>query len=174
MTKRARILAFMLLAAILVSCAPSTSEPISASQSQALVVEQQPQPTTTPTPRPTPGSLTISYAPEVPDELLSDAKNWGIPSVPDPSAAKRIIEIMRRLRPQLAIAARCRYNRHMIDLRKAGADIVIDEETDTGHELAHRVVAFMQNASGAGLACRMAGQTSADLDRSQSSVSSAL
>jgi hypothetical protein len=78
------------------------------------------------------------------------------------------------LRPQLAIAARCRYNRHMIDLRRAGADIVVDEETGTGHELAHRVVAFMQNASGAGLACRMAAKTSADFDRSQSPGSSAL
>ncbi len=95
-----------------------------------------------------------------------------IVTLPDPNAAIRIVETMRRLRPQLSIAARSRYNRHLMDLRKAGADIIVDEETETGHELAHQVVAFMQDASGAGLACRMAGQAGAAETRPQTSGAS--
>ena len=79
-------------------------------------------------------------------------------TVPDPLSAVRIVQSIRRLMPTLPIAARCRYNRHLADITKAGAAIVVDEETVTGHQLAHQIVKSMQDASGASLACALAGQ----------------
>ena len=83
-------------------------------------------------------------------------------TVPDPSATIRIVEHMRRLRPQLPIAARCRYHRHQEAVIKAGADIVVDEESLVGHQLAHRVVDFMKHASGEALVCRLMGRPMED------------
>ncbi|MEJ2040303.1 MAG: cation:proton antiporter [Desulfosarcinaceae bacterium] len=79
-------------------------------------------------------------------------------TVPDPVTAARIVELLRRLRPELAIAVRCRYNRHLEEMKSAGADIVVDEETVVGHLLAHEIIAFMHETSGTGLACRLAGK----------------
>lgn len=78
-------------------------------------------------------------------------------TVPDPAATIRIVETMRQLHAHLPIAARCRYNRYLDNVRRAGADIIIDEETQLGHDLAHKVVEFMQDGRGVGLACRLAG-----------------
>ena len=80
-------------------------------------------------------------------------------TVPDPRTAVRIIRMLRSLRPQLSIAARCRYNRHLADLEKAGADIVIDEESTVGQMLTQRIIEHIQESSGSIFACRMAGQT---------------
>lgn len=79
-------------------------------------------------------------------------------TVPDPGATIEIVAHMRRLRPQLPIAARCRYNRHQNAVKAAGATIVVNEETLMGHELAHQVIDFMQTVSGETLACRLVGQ----------------
>ena len=79
-------------------------------------------------------------------------------TVPDPAAAIRIVETMRGMKAELPIAARCRYNRYYDNLKNAGADILIDEETGLGHDLAHQTVAFLQQSTGIGLACRLAGQ----------------
>jgi CPA2 family monovalent cation:H+ antiporter-2 len=80
-------------------------------------------------------------------------------TVPDPRTAVRIIRMLRSLRPQLSIAARCRYNRHLADLEKAGADIVIDEESTVGQMLTQRIIEHIQESSGSIFACRIAGQT---------------
>ncbi len=79
-------------------------------------------------------------------------------TVPDPSTVIQIVSHMRGLRPQLPIAVRCRYHRHLEEIRKAGATIIVDEETRVGHDLAHQVVEFMQDSSGEALACRLAGK----------------
>lgn len=79
-------------------------------------------------------------------------------TVPDPGTTTEIVEQVRRLRPHLPIAARCRYNRHQSTVKKAGANIVVNEEALTGHELAHLVVDFMQIESGETIACRLVGQ----------------
>ena len=79
-------------------------------------------------------------------------------TVPDPVSALRIVETMRRLKSELPIAVRCRYNRYLDDIKQAGADIIIDEETHLGHDLAHQIVDFMQKGTGIGLACRLAGR----------------
>ena len=87
MTKRARILASLLLAAIFASCAPPTTpepEPIS----QPVVV-QQPAPTQIPSPAP----LSLYLAPEVPEALVFGAEYWGIPFMPDPARASLHLEL---------------------------------------------------------------------------------
>ncbi len=83
-------------------------------------------------------------------------------TVPDPHAAARIVEMIRRLRPDLSIAARCRYNRHVAEVVNAGADIVVDEEVTVGDMLSRQIVASLSDASGATLACRLGGQVPAN------------
>lgn len=80
-------------------------------------------------------------------------------TIPDPIASVRIVQIIRRLRPELYIVARCRYNRHLPDLEKAGADIVIDEENTVGKMLSEKILENLEDDSGLILACRMGGQT---------------
>jgi CPA2 family monovalent cation:H+ antiporter-2 len=79
-------------------------------------------------------------------------------TIPDPHAAVQIVAMIRRLRPQLLIAVRCRYNRHMPDLQKAGADIVVDEEITMGDMLSRQIVEHLIDESGALVACRRFGQ----------------
>lgn len=79
-------------------------------------------------------------------------------TVPDPHTTIEIVDHIHRLRPQLPIAARCRYHRHQPAVKKAGATIIVDEEILMGHELAHQVVDFMQSVSGETMACRLVGQ----------------
>ena len=88
-----------------------------------------------------------------------DSVCMAVVTVPDPATAIRVVKTLRRLRPHLAIAARCRYHRHLEALRKAGADIVVDEETSIGHLLAHDIIDFMRESPGQTLACRLGGQT---------------
>lgn len=78
-------------------------------------------------------------------------------TVPDPTTGVRIVETLKRLRPGMPVAARCRYNRHFEAFQQAGADIVVDEEALVGLELARQVVAFIQEESGTLLACRLSG-----------------
>ncbi|MBT8338596.1 MAG: hypothetical protein HKP58_15970 [Desulfatitalea sp.] len=79
-------------------------------------------------------------------------------TIPDPPTAERIVAAVRRLRPHLPIAVRCRYNRHYQRLVQAGADIIVDEETRIGHLLANEIIRFMRDTSGQNLACRLAGR----------------
>ncbi len=79
-------------------------------------------------------------------------------TVPDPTTTIQIVKHMRALRPQLPIAARCRYHRHMTAVGNSGATIIVDEEVSMGHALAHQVVDFMQTESGETLACRLVGR----------------
>lgn len=80
-------------------------------------------------------------------------------TVPDWKTTVRIIQMLRTMRPQLSIAARSRYNRHLEDLKTAGADIVIDEETNVGQMLTQRIIEHIQESTGSIFACRMAGQS---------------
>jgi CPA2 family monovalent cation:H+ antiporter-2 len=79
-------------------------------------------------------------------------------TIPDPGMAIRIIQIMRRLRPGLSIVARSRYHRHLPDLEKAGADVVVDEESTIGEMLTQKIKDGLEESSGVPLACRLAGQ----------------
>ena len=86
MTKCARILVYLLLAAIIASCAPNTPEPKPVSQ--PLIV-QQPAPTQLPSPAP----LSLYLAPELPDMLVSTSEHWGIPFMYDPGRANLHLEL---------------------------------------------------------------------------------
>ena len=95
MTKRARILVSFFLVVIIVSCAPNTPEPEPVSpppvavQEQVFPVKQKVSLTQTPTPR----ALSIYYAPEVPDVLVSELETWGIPFKTDPQTATLHLEL---------------------------------------------------------------------------------
>jgi K+:H+ antiporter len=80
-------------------------------------------------------------------------------TVPDPHAAIQIVTIIRRLRPQLPIAVRCRYHRHANDLQKAGADIVVDGELTMGEMLSSKIISYLNHESGTLLACPLRDQT---------------
>ena len=76
-------------------------------------------------------------------------------TVPDPRAAIRVVSIIRRLSPQVTIVVRCRYHRHMSDLTRAGADIVVDGEITMGNELSKQIVERLMDESGMLVACRL-------------------
>jgi voltage-gated potassium channel Kch len=78
-------------------------------------------------------------------------------TTPDPTTSARVMDTLRHLRPEIPIAVRCRYNRHFDMLRQAGADIIVDEESIVGNTLAHKIVEFLQEASGTLFACRLSG-----------------
>lgn len=80
-------------------------------------------------------------------------------TIPDPRAGVRVVEMIRRLRPGLFIAARCRYNRHLGDFQDAGADIVVDEEISMGNMLSRQIIDQLTDDSGAAVACRLGGRT---------------
>jgi CPA2 family monovalent cation:H+ antiporter-2 len=80
-------------------------------------------------------------------------------TIPDPRAGVRVVEMIRRLRPLLPIAVRCRYNRHFTDFQEAGADIVVDEEISIGNMLSRQILDHITDDSGAVVACRLAGHS---------------
>ena len=79
-------------------------------------------------------------------------------TVPDPGTSIRIVQMIRLLRSQVTIVARCRYNRYLDDLKNGGADIVIDEEVTMGQMLSQKIMEYIKESSGAGMVCRLAGQ----------------
>jgi CPA2 family monovalent cation:H+ antiporter-2 len=81
-----------------------------------------------------------------------------VTTIPDPGMAIRIVQMMRRLRPDLSIVARCRYHRHLGDLEKAGADVVVDEEATIGEMLTQKIKDGLEESSESLLACRLAGK----------------
>ncbi len=62
-----------------------------------------------------------------------------IVTVPDPTAACTIVELIRSLAPDVHIIARARYHRYFEDIRAGGAHEVIDEEQLVGIRLAARL-----------------------------------
>jgi CPA2 family monovalent cation:H+ antiporter-2 len=62
-------------------------------------------------------------------------------TIPDAPAARRVIEIARRLNPALHIIARTRYMREVAPLYELGADVVIPEEFETSIEIFSRALA---------------------------------
>lgn len=60
-------------------------------------------------------------------------------TVPDPAAARAIVELIRSIAPEVHIIARARYHRYLADLQVAGAHEVIDEEQFVGARLAARL-----------------------------------
>lgn len=63
----------------------------------------------------------------------------GVITVPDPKVAVQIINTIRHMESSLSLVVRSRYNRHRKDLEKAGATVVVDEETLMGEMLSRRI-----------------------------------
>jgi len=57
-------------------------------------------------------------------------------TVPDPAAARAIVELIRSVAPEVYIIARARYHLHLEDLQAGGAHEVVDEEQVVGARLA--------------------------------------
>ncbi|MBN1454470.1 MAG: CapA family protein [Anaerolineales bacterium] len=89
MTKRARTLVSLLLATLIVSCAPNTPEPSPSPAPTAV-----PQASATATATSTPMALGLYRAPEVPDALVAESDRWGIPLVANPSQASLHLELV--------------------------------------------------------------------------------
>lgn len=77
--------------------------------------------------------------PEVIKHLHIEAALVVAVTVPDPNAARRIIECVRSLSPETTIIARSRYNRYRSELMQAGAHAVVDEEDEVGLHIASEV-----------------------------------
>ncbi|PCI10205.1 sodium:proton exchanger [bacterium] len=60
-------------------------------------------------------------------------------AIPDPAGARRTIELIRSLAPEVYIIARARYHRYIPELEASGAHEVIDEEELVGDVLAKRL-----------------------------------
>lgn len=60
-------------------------------------------------------------------------------SVPDPTAARHIVELIRSIAPEVYLIVRARYHRYLGDLTDGGAHEIIDEEHQVGRELADRL-----------------------------------
>jgi voltage-gated potassium channel Kch len=86
-----------------------------------------------------------------------DAACMAVVTLPDPHAAIRVVQLMRRLHPSLLIVVRGRYNRYIADIAEAGADKVVDEETTIGRMLGQAVTESLGESTDAALACRLGG-----------------
>ena len=81
-------------------------------------------------------------------------------TIPDPTAARRVVAAMRYMAPQVSIVVRCRYHRSFWELEKAGADVIVDEEFVVGDRLSERVFEYLASETGQSLACRLSGTLS--------------
>ena len=78
-------------------------------------------------------------------------------TLPDPRTAQNIIKTVRQLAPDSFIIARSRYHIANHDLRRAGANVTVDEEQTVGIHLAEEVVHVLRQSDREALACALAG-----------------
>ena len=57
-------------------------------------------------------------------------------TIPDPAAARQVVERVRLLSPETPVIARARYHVYRQDLIQAGAAVAVDEEDEVGRRLA--------------------------------------
>lgn len=67
-------------------------------------------------------------------------------TVPDPRAAKRILQNIHALSPSSSVIVRSRYHIATRELWELGAAFAVDEENVVGRELARQVVQFLKDA----------------------------
>ena len=92
--------------------------------------------------------------PDIIAHLGIDSACVVVVTVPDPNAAKRILQNTRSRSPGASIIIRSRYHIATPELWELGAAFVVDEENVVGRELAHQVIGFLQEA-GPEAACRL-------------------
>jgi CPA2 family monovalent cation:H+ antiporter-2 len=68
-------------------------------------------------------------------------------TLPDPAAARQVIEQVRSLSPDTPIVARARYHVYRWELMLAGAPVVVDEEDQVGVRMAWAVRKLLRDAA---------------------------
>ena len=79
-------------------------------------------------------------------------------TLPDPKTCQSVIANINLLIPGTPIIARSRYHRHVEDLEKLGANVVVDEENTVGQVLGHELKVLLNEADQAAMACALAGR----------------
>ncbi len=92
--------------------------------------------------------------PDIIAHLGIDSACVVVVTVPDPNAAKRVLQNTRSRSPGASIIVRSRYHIATPELWELGAAFVVDEENVVGRELAHQVIGFLQEAD-PDAACRL-------------------
>jgi len=77
-----------------------------------------------------------STSSEVIEQLHLEAVKAVVVTVPDPSTVSRTVELIRSLSPEMMIIVRARYHIHSWQLRRAGANVIVDEEEEVGLRIA--------------------------------------
>ena len=73
---------------------------------------------------------------ELLESMHVEEARYVLVTVPDPDAARRIIQAVRILNPQAQLLVRSRYHAFRQELELAGAQVVVDEEQEVGRRLA--------------------------------------
>ena len=81
-----------------------------------------------------------------------------IVTVPDPRSAQEIIKNIRFFSPESMIIARSRYHNATESLKKSGANVVMDEESIIGNELAQEIMDIFRQVNRNALGCALAGE----------------
>ncbi|MHC4966694.1 MAG: cation:proton antiporter [Planctomycetota bacterium] len=84
--------------------------------------------------------------PQVLDDLDFAAASAVVITIPDPIAARHIIQDVKARNPDACILARARYHVYRWELDFAGASVVVDEEQHVGRRLAVELRKFLRTA----------------------------
>ncbi|MHC4828243.1 MAG: cation:proton antiporter domain-containing protein, partial [Planctomycetota bacterium] len=84
--------------------------------------------------------------PQVLDDLDFAAASAVVITIPDPIAARHIIQHVKARKPDACILARARYHVYRWELDFAGASVVVDEEQHVGRRLAVELRKFLRTA----------------------------
>ena len=71
---------------------------------------------------------------------------------------KDVIANINLLIPGIPVMVRSRYHRHVADMHKTGAKIVVDEENTVGEALGRELVNLLQEPEQAAMACALASK----------------
>ncbi|MEQ9208003.1 MAG: cation:proton antiporter [Phycisphaerales bacterium] len=90
------------------------------------------------------GQVGDATQPEVLEHAGAARARIVVVAVPDPSAAGAVVSAVRSLNTEALIVARARYHRHIGEVRRAGADVVVDEEEIVGTELSFMLQSLLK------------------------------
>ena len=107
-------------------------------------------------------SLTVHIGDATSGDLLEhfglEDASMVVVTIPDPRTAQNVIKKVRQLVPDAVIIARSRYHIANPELRKAGADVTVDEELTVGIDLAQEVLRVLHESHKDAMACALAGE----------------
>lgn len=121
-------------------------ERIAESRCQVVVVDQNPQAVR--------AARELGYGAIAGDALYAEVlEHAGIEraatvvvAVPSARVAREIVDLVRRIAPRARLVVRARFHRSVPELREAGADVVVDEESEVGRAIAAAFDGITANA----------------------------